>query len=117
MWPGIIEHYASYLPISEQTPRITLNEGNTPLVPLPTVSRSVGCAVYAKYEGLNPTGSFKDRGMTMAVSKAVEEGAQAAVSYTHLDVYKRQQLPRSRTGDVLTSPDFVALKRTLMELL
>ncbi len=79
MWPGIIEHYASYLPISEQTPRITLNEGNTPLVPLPTVSRSVGCAVYAKYEGLNPTGSFKDRGMTMAVSKAVEEGAQAVI--------------------------------------
>lgn len=79
MWPGIIEKYASYLPVSAQTPRITLNEGNTPLVPLLTVSQQVGCTVYAKYEGLNPTGSFKDRGMTMAISKAVEEGARAVI--------------------------------------
>lgn len=79
MWPGIIKKYASYLPISEQTPCVTLSEGNTPLVPLPKVSQQVGCAVFAKYEGLNPTGSFKDRGMTMAVSKAIEEGAKAII--------------------------------------
>jgi threonine synthase len=79
MWPGIIEQYVSYLPISDKTPRITLNEGNTPLIALATLSRKLGCNVYAKYEGLNPTGSFKDRGMTMAVSKALEEGARAVV--------------------------------------
>jgi threonine synthase len=79
MWPGIIEHYEAYLPVSEATPRITLNEGNTPLVKLPRVSERIGCQVFVKYEGLNPTGSFKDRGMTMAVSKAVEEGAKAII--------------------------------------
>lgn len=79
MWPGLIERYAAYLPVNENTPRITLNEGNTPLVRLPRVSEQVGCEVFAKYEGLNPTGSFKDRGMTMAVSKAVEEGAKAVI--------------------------------------
>ncbi|MGI6130029.1 MAG: threonine synthase [bacterium] len=79
MWLGIIERYADHLPVTEATPRITLNEGNTPLVKLPQVSAQVGCQVFAKYEGLNPTGSFKDRGMTMAVSKAVEEGAKAII--------------------------------------
>ncbi|MDK2784379.1 MAG: threonine synthase [Bacillota bacterium] len=77
MWPGIIERFAAFLPVSAATPRITLNEGNTPLIFLPRVSKRVGARVYAKYEGLNPTGSFKDRGMTLAVSKAVEAGASA----------------------------------------
>jgi len=77
MWQGIINHYASYLPVNDNTPRITLNEGNTPLVFLPRISELVGAEVYAKYEGLNPTGSFKDRGMTLAVSKAIESGADA----------------------------------------
>lgn len=77
MWQGIIDRFADFLPVSPATPRITLNEGNTPLIFLPRISRRVGASVYAKYEGLNPTGSFKDRGMTMAVSKAVEAGASA----------------------------------------
>ncbi|MDK2882025.1 MAG: threonine synthase [Bacillota bacterium] len=77
MWQGIIDRFADFLPVSPATPRITLNEGNTPLIFLPRISQRVGASVYAKYEGLNPTGSFKDRGMTMAVSKAVEAGASA----------------------------------------
>ncbi|HHY92917.1 MAG TPA: threonine synthase, partial [Firmicutes bacterium] len=77
MWQGVIAEYAPFLPVSESTPRITLNEGNTPLVYLSRLSEQVGTHVYAKYEGLNPTGSFKDRGMTLAVSKAVEAGAAA----------------------------------------
>jgi threonine synthase len=76
---GIIERYRAYLPVTKKTPVITLFEGATPLIPsryLPDVL-GVKVKVYFKFEGLNPTGSFKDRGMTMAVSKAVEEGAQA----------------------------------------
>lgn len=78
-WPGLIRHYRAYLPVTEQTPIITLNEGNTPLVFAGHVSELVGNghSVYLKLEGLNPTGSFKDRGMTMAVSRAREEGAKA----------------------------------------
>jgi threonine synthase len=76
---GIIERYRAYLPVTDKTPIITLLEGDTPLIPshsLPEVLK-VDVKVYFKYEGLNPTGSFKDRGMTLAVSKAVEKGAQA----------------------------------------
>ena len=58
---------------------ISLAEGNTPLIPLPNLSKELGIQLYGKYEGLNPTGSFKDRGMVMAVAKAVEEGAKAIV--------------------------------------
>jgi threonine synthase len=78
-WRGVIEHYRSYLPVSAKTPVITLHEGNTDLVPARHLPKHLGLDVeiYFKFEGLNPTGSFKDRGMTMAVSKAVEEGAQA----------------------------------------
>jgi len=74
---GVIERYKEYLPVTSQTPIITLGEGSTPLIPSPRLSALVGRGrkVYLKYEGLNPTGSFKDRGMTMAVSKAVERGA------------------------------------------
>ena len=77
-WPGVIEAYRSFLPVASRTPVVTLLEGGTPLVYSPHVSRMVGLDVdvYLKYEGLNPTGSFKDRGMTLAVSKAVEEGAR-----------------------------------------
>jgi threonine synthase len=76
---GVIEHYRKYLPVSGKTPVISLNEGDTPLIRADYLSGLVGggSAVYLKYEGLNPTASFKDRGMTMAVSKAVEEGAKA----------------------------------------
>jgi threonine synthase len=72
---GIIERYAKYLPVTEKTPRLTLHEGNTPLIFAPKLSEELNLEIYFKYEGLNPTGSFKDRGMVMAVAKAVEEGS------------------------------------------
>jgi threonine synthase len=78
-WPGLIEAYRSRLPVTDTTPVVTLQEGNTPLLPAPELSRRTGCDVYLKVEGLNPTGSFKDRGMTMAITKAVEEGSQAVI--------------------------------------
>jgi threonine synthase len=80
-WPGLIETYRSYLPVSESTPVVTLQEGNTPLIPVPSIAEIVGkgVRVFVKYDGLNPTGSFKDRGMTMAISKAKEEGARAVI--------------------------------------
>jgi threonine synthase len=78
---GLIARYRQYLPVSEATPVISLNEGSTPLIHSPKLSGRVGrgCEVFIKYEGLNPTGSFKDRGMTVALSKAVEGGAQAVI--------------------------------------
>ncbi|HEU5108076.1 MAG TPA: threonine synthase [Micromonosporaceae bacterium] len=79
MWRGLIEAYRDRLPVTEATPVITLHEGNTPLVPAPILSARTGCDVYLKVEGANPTGSFKDRGMTVAVSKAVEGGAKAII--------------------------------------
>ncbi|PSF33644.1 threonine synthase [Aphanothece hegewaldii CCALA 016] len=80
-WKGLIETYRSYLPVSDTTPVVTLLEGNTPLIPVPYISEQVGrgVKVFVKYDGLNPTGSFKDRGMTMAISKAKELGAQAVI--------------------------------------
>ncbi|HSD03850.1 MAG TPA: threonine synthase [Gaiellales bacterium] len=77
--PGLIERYRDRLPITDRTPIVTLDEGSTPLLPARRISALVGADVYLKYEGANPTGSFKDRGMTVAVSKALEEGATAAV--------------------------------------
>jgi len=78
-WPGLIEAYRDRLPVTDATPVVTLYEGGTPLVPARELSRRTGCEVYLKVEGANPTGSFKDRGMTMAISKAAEEGAQAVI--------------------------------------
>ncbi|GII01294.1 threonine synthase [Planobispora takensis] len=78
-WRGLIEEYRDRLPVTTATPVVTLLEGGTPLVPAHRVSALTGCDVYLKVEGLNPTGSFKDRGMTMAISKAVEEGAKAVI--------------------------------------
>jgi len=77
-WPGVIEAYRDYLPVTDETPRITLLEGDTPLIPSRHIGPSLPCDVelYFKYEGTNPTGSFKDRGMTMAVSKAKERGVE-----------------------------------------
>src|SRR6201996_5132399 len=77
LWPGLIEAYRDRLPVSDATPVITLYEGGTPLVRADGLSERTGCTVYLKVEGANPTGSFKDRGMTMAISKAPEEVAQA----------------------------------------
>jgi len=78
---GIIHKYRQFLPVTESTPVITLYEGNTPLIYAGYLSKLAGknCEVYLKYEGLNPTGSFKDRGMTLAISKAVEEKAVAVM--------------------------------------
>lgn len=80
-WQGLIETYRSYLPVSAATPVISLLEGNTPLISAPAIASRIGrgVKVYVKYDGLNPTGSFKDRGMTMAISKAKEEGAKAVI--------------------------------------
>jgi threonine synthase len=80
-WPGLIEAYRSWLPVSAATPVITLREGATPLIPAPSLSKLIGrgVRVHLKYDGLNPTGSFKDRGMTMAISKAREEGSEAVI--------------------------------------
>jgi threonine synthase len=78
-WRGVIEEYRDLLPVSSATPVITLREGGTPLLPAPRLSERVGAQVWLKVEGANPTGSFKDRGMTVAISKAVEEGAKAVV--------------------------------------
>src|SRR3954453_8746381 len=78
-WRGLIEEYRSFLPVDDNTPVVTLCKGGTPLLPAPRLSERVGARVFLKYEGLNPTGSFKDRGMTMAISKAVEDGAKAVV--------------------------------------
>ena len=80
-WQGLIEMYRPYLPVSDQTPVITLREGNTPLIPAPAIAEEIGkgVQVFVKYDGLNPTGSFKDRGMTMAISKAKEAGAKAVI--------------------------------------
>jgi threonine synthase len=76
---GVIERYRDYLPVTESTPVVSLGEGSTPLVSCPRLSKRVGRVVLVKNEGVNPTGSFKDRGMTVAVSKALEEGATALI--------------------------------------
>jgi threonine synthase len=77
----VIARYREYLPVTAATPVISLHEGSTPLIHSPRLSEKVGrgCSIFIKYEGLNPTGSFKDRGMTMAISKAVEDGAKAVI--------------------------------------
>ncbi len=78
-WQGIIDEYREFLPIADDVAAVTLFEGATPLVPAPAISERVGAQVYLKNEGLNPTGSFKDRGMTLAVTKAAAGGARSVV--------------------------------------
>ncbi len=80
-WRGIIEQYRRFLPVTTTTPIVTLGEGNTPLVRAPRLAEAIApkLDLYLKFEGANPTGSFKDRGMTLAISKAVEEGARAVI--------------------------------------
>lgn len=79
MYKGLLNQYASYLPVNENTPDVSLMEGNTPLIPLLNISKQLGIQLYGKYEGANPTGSFKDRGMVMAVAKAKEEGSDTII--------------------------------------
>ena len=80
-YQGLINKYRKYLPVTESTPIVTLNEGNTPLIKADNLAKKLGleCNLYLKFEGCNPTGSFKDRGMTMAVTKAKEEGSNAII--------------------------------------
>ncbi len=78
-WRGVVEEYREHLPVSGSTPVVTLREGGTPLVPARQLSDRTGCEVWLKVEGANPTGSFKDRGMTLAMSRALEEGAKAVI--------------------------------------
>ncbi|CAM3024438.1 threonine synthase [Sporolactobacillus spathodeae] len=79
VWKGLMDKYQDVLPVTEKTPRLTLLEGNTPLIPLDRLSKETGCTIYAKFEGLNPTGSFKDRGMFLAVAKAKESGSKGVI--------------------------------------
>lgn len=78
-WQGLIKQYETYLPITEDTPALTLHEGNTPLIHFPHLSEQLGIELYGKVEGANPTGSFKDRGMVMAVAKAAEAGSTSVI--------------------------------------
>ncbi|PYN41490.1 MAG: threonine synthase [Candidatus Rokuibacteriota bacterium] len=80
-WHGVIEEYRDFLPVTDKTPIVTLFEGNTPLVPAPRLAEATDARmqIYLKCEGFNPTGSFKDRGMTMAISKALETGSRAVI--------------------------------------
>lgn len=76
---GVLDHYKAYLPVSERTPALSLGEGDTPLVYAGEISKETGCQVYLKLEGCNPTGSFKDRGMVVAMAKAAEAGAHTVI--------------------------------------
>jgi threonine synthase len=80
-WPGVIEYYRDHLPVTDATPIITLCEGDTPLLEAPRLASRIGAdfPILLKYEGMNPTGSFKDRGMTLAISKAAEAGCRAVI--------------------------------------
>ena len=80
-WRGVIEEYRKFLPVTDRTPVVTLCEGNTPLIRATRLASQIapGIDLYLKFEGMNPTGSFKDRGMTLAISKAVESGAKAVI--------------------------------------
>lgn len=79
MWPGLLKHYKSNLPVTKETPDLSLQEGNTPLIHFPALSAELGIELYGKVEGVNPTGSFKDRGMVVAVAKAIEEGSTSVI--------------------------------------
>ncbi len=81
IWPGVVAHYRAFLPVTDRTPIVTLQEGWTPLLEATRLGEAVGSGlrVFLKCEGFNPTGSFKDRGMTLAISKALEEGARAVI--------------------------------------
>ncbi|OES45731.1 threonine synthase [Domibacillus iocasae] len=78
-WEGLLHQYKEFLPVNENTPALSLMEGNTPLIPLVNISKKLGVNIHVKVEGANPTGSFKDRGMVMAVAKAKEEGSNTVI--------------------------------------
>ena len=120
-WPGVIEHYARFLPVSDATPRITLLEGDTPLIPSVKLAERLGEGVtlYFKFEGVNPTGSFKDRGMTLAISKAVEQGAQCTICASTGNTSAAAAAYSARAGiqSVVLIPDgYVALGKLAQAL-
>ena len=105
-WRGVIAEHADHLPVTETTPVITLLEGGTPLISAPAVSDAIDRTVYLKFEGVNPTGSFKDRGMTLAVSKAIESGATAVVcaSTGNTSASAAAYAARARIGCIVVLP-------------
>ncbi len=94
MYKGLLNEYASYLPVNENTPDVSLMEGNTPLIPLLNISKQLGIQLYGKYEGANPTGSFKDRGMVMAVAKAKKKVRRPL--FAHRQAIHQHRLPHTR---------------------
>jgi threonine synthase len=119
-WRGVIEEYREFLPVSEATPVVTLQEGNTPLLPAPRLSERLDARVYLKFDGLNPTGSFKDRGMTMAISKAVEDGAKAVVCASTGNTSASAAAYASRAGltcAVLIPEGYIALGKLAQALI
>jgi threonine synthase len=109
LWKGLIEHYREYLPVTGNTPVITLNEGNTPLVRAFHSNDIIAADIewYFKFEGANPSGSFKDRGMTMAISKAVEEGARAVIcaSTGNTSASAAAYSARAKVGAIVIIPE------------
>ena len=80
MKTGVLEHYKEYLPVMPDTPIFSIGEGNTPLIRAANLEKEIDCKeLYQKFEGCNPTGSFKDRGMVVAIAKAIEEGSKAVI--------------------------------------
>ncbi len=119
-WKGVIEEYREFLPVKESTPVVTLHEGGTPLLPAPRISERVGARVFLKVEGANPTGSFKDRGMTVAISKALEEGAKAVVCGSTGNTSASAAAYASRAGmtcAVLIPEGYIALGKLAQALI
>ena len=121
-WRGLIETYRRYLPVTDKTPVITLLEGNTPLIPVPAIAEQIGkqVQVFVKFDGLNPTGSFKDRGMTMAISKAKEAGAEAIICASTGNTSAAAAAYAARAGMrafVLIPDGYVALGKLAQALL
>ncbi len=117
---GLIDRYRSYLPVTDRTPNLSLNEGRTPLIPALALSRELGLKVYLKFEGANPTGSFKDRGMVMAVAKALEEGSQAVICASTGNTSASAAAYAARAGirAIVLIPDgYVALGKLAQALL
>ncbi len=119
-WRGVIEEYRPYLPIEDGAPVVTLLEGGTPLLPAPRLSDRVGASVYLKIEGANPTGSFKDRGMTVAISHALASGAKAVVCASTGNTSASAAAYASRAGltCVVLIPDgYIALGKLAQALI
>ncbi len=121
-WPGLIAAYREFLPVAAATPIVTLREGNTPLIPVPAIAREIGrdVQVFVKFDGLNPTGSFKDRGMTMAISKAKEAGDTATICASTGNTSASAAAYSSRAGMkafVLIPDGYVALGKLAQALL